>query len=265
MRREPAGAGRRPALVGIGSLTRAVVATCAAAAVVLGGCGSELVTRTPLAAERPGIEIDATYGHAGSDWTITGRVDPQGAATDVVLDVGPGPSTARVFTQHVPVASATTDAAPLTITTREIPDIPQICVRFAATNSVGTSYSEPLCFPHDLPSFGPSVEPPSTAFSAPAFGTTTVLDQASFKVTWTETTAGAATSGRSLQRRVAPVVGGACGSFADDGAASDAQSPVVETNLLDGRCYEWILTLSNSAGSTVTTSGIVRVARASSG
>lgn len=35
-----------------------------------------------------------------------------------------------------------------TISTREIPDGDEICVRSTATNAIGTTSSEPLCVPH---------------------------------------------------------------------------------------------------------------------
>jgi hypothetical protein len=92
-------------------------------------------------------------------WTFTGNVDPQGDATDVILEVGPGPTTARRFDTKVPVQQDLMAAGPLTIETREIPDIDEICVRLTATNSGGTASSSPLCFPHDLPTFAPPTAP----------------------------------------------------------------------------------------------------------
>lgn len=240
------------------------IRSLAPAAVVLGalalaGCeASTSVTPTAFAA-RPGVQIDQSWQTTNGQWTFTGHVDPEGQLTDVVLEVGPGPVTARAFDRRIPVAQDLTDPGPLTITTRDIPDSGEICVRFTATNNAGSSSSTPLCFPHDLPSIVVDAVPPTTAFSAPAVGTTTVLSDTSYTVLWTETDA-SGISRRSLQRRVATDSGGACGAFENDGPASAATSPVAVSGLLDGTCYQWIETLSDNAGNTsATTSGTVRV------
>jgi hypothetical protein len=112
-----------------------------------------------LFADRPAVQIDGTWTALNGRWTFTGSVDPEGSPTDVVLDVGPGPSRLRQFESHVPVAQALLAAGPLTITTQAIPDIPVICVRFTATNQAGASFTTPLCFPHDLPTPGPPGAP----------------------------------------------------------------------------------------------------------
>ena len=110
-------------------------------------------------AVRPAIQIDQDWMAVDDLWTFTGNVDPQGDATDVILEIGPGPATARRFDTKVPVQQDLMAAGPLSIETREIPDIDEVCVRFTATNSVGTSSSSPLCFPHDLPTFAPPSAP----------------------------------------------------------------------------------------------------------
>jgi hypothetical protein len=177
-----------------------------------------------------------------------------------VLEVGPGPATVRQFDQQIPVVEDIVEPGPLTIRTSAIPDIDEICVRFTATNSAGTSSSTPLCFPHDLPSLVVDVLPPVTAFSAPAPGSVTVLDVASFSVAWTETDDGTGVSRRSLQRQVAIDTAGTCGAFEDDGPPDTATSPIAASGLLDGRCYQWVQSLSDGAGNTsATTSGTVRV------
>ncbi|HEX4897130.1 MAG TPA: hypothetical protein VFV53_02075 [Candidatus Limnocylindrales bacterium] len=241
---------RSVALVGV------VVAVAA-----LAGCDATPPTASPTAfALRPAVQIDGTWQASNGQWTFTGRVDPQGDPTDVVLDVGPGPATTRQFNQQIPVAQDLTEAGPLTITTRDMPDIDEICVRFTATNSAGTSSSTPLCVPHDLPSFVIDADPPTATFSAPASGSTTDLNVAIFTVEWTEADAGTGISRRSIQRRVATDSAGTCGAYEDDGPASAATSPLAVTDLVDGRCYEWVATLSDAAGNTSeTTSGTVRV------
>lgn len=222
--------------------------------------GSHASTAPGAVAAQPAIQIDPTWTSANGQWTFTGNVDPQGDSTDVKIQIGPGPATTRVFDKELPVAKGLTVPSPLTITTGEIPDIPEICVRFSATNSAGTSLTSPLCFPHDLPSFVPEAGPPVTTFSAPATGATVVIKASTFSVAWTESVENSTITARSLQRQVAIASGGVCGTFADDGAASSAPSPVAASGLLGGHCYQWIQTLRSQAGITTnTTSGIVRV------
>jgi len=227
----------------------------------LAGCDATPPTAAPTAfALRPAVQIDGTWQASDGQWTFTGRVDPQGDPTDIVLDVGPGPATVRQFNQQIPVDQDVTDEGPLTITTRDIPDIEEICVRFTATNSAGTSSSTPLCVPHDLPSFVIDVDPPTATFAAPATGSTTVLEATNFTVEWTEADVGTGIIRRSIQRRAATDSGGTCGAFEDDGPPSTATSPLAVTDLLEGRCYQWISSLSDDAGNrSETTSGTVRV------
>lgn len=227
----------------------------------LAGCDASTPTPSPTAfASRPAVQIDGTWQASNGQWTFTGRVDPQGDPTDIVLDIGPGPATTRQFDQRIPVAQGLTEAGPLTITTRDIPDIAEICVRFTATNSAGTSSSTPLCIPHDLPSFVIDLLAPAASFSTPAPETTTDTTTASFTVAWTETEEGSGIDRRSVQRQVAPLESGACGEFEDDGFAADASSPLDVSDLLDGSCYRWVVTLGDSAGNrSETTSGTVRV------
>ena len=141
-----------------------IVALLAAAVVVLGGCDTSAPTGAPsptpgVFADRPGVTIDGTWTAQNGRWTFTGSVDPLGAPTDVVLDVGPGPQTLRQFDTHLPVVRQVVDAQALTITTDQIPDIPEICVRFTATNRVGSSVTPPLCFPHVVPTIPPPGAP----------------------------------------------------------------------------------------------------------
>ena len=229
-------------------------------AAAVAGCDAVPSVAPTAVTGKPAIQIDQSWQAANGRWTFTGRVDPDGDPTDVVLEVGPGPVTARQFDQQIPVMQDVTDPAPLTITTQAIPDIDEICVRFTAANRAGTSWSTPLCFPHDLPSFVVDAEPPVTEFSAPAPGTETVLKATSYTVSWTETETGTGISQRSLQRQVASDVAGTCGTFEDDGPVETTTSPVAVTGLLDGRCYQWILALADGARNTsATTSGTVRV------
>jgi hypothetical protein len=139
----------------------------AAAMLTIGACdpapspsAAIVPTGTPSAfADRPAVKIDGTWTALNGQWTFTGSVDPEGSPTDVVLDVGPGPITLRQFDTHVPVAQAMATAGPVQVSTTAIPDIPEICVRFTATNAAGTSSTTPLCFPHDLPTAAPPGAP----------------------------------------------------------------------------------------------------------
>jgi hypothetical protein len=108
---------------------------------------------------RPAIQIDQQWTANGGQWTFTGQVDPAGDPTDVVLEVGPGPANLRRFDSRIPAGQGLLEAGPLTITTTEIPDIADICVRFTATNRSGSSSSSPLCFPHDPPTIAPPGAP----------------------------------------------------------------------------------------------------------
>jgi hypothetical protein len=139
-----------------------LVALGAVALLVVLGCGTSPPppTASPtVLAVRPAVLIEQTWTAANGQWTFGGTVDPEGDPTDVVLEIGPGPATARRFDAKVPVEQDLITAGPLTITTRAIPDIDEICVRFTATNSAGASSSSPLCFPHDLPSIAPPAAP----------------------------------------------------------------------------------------------------------
>ena len=243
----------------IATLTAAIAIV---AAVALAGCDPAPSPRpSPTrAADKPAIQIDQNWQAANGRWTFTGHVHPRGESTDVVLEIGPGPATLRQFDTQKPVAQHLLDAGPLSITTADIPNIAIVCVRFTATSSGGVSSSSPLCFPHDLPSFIADVVPPTVTFSAPAFGATTVLSGPTYGVAWTEVDEGSGVASRSLQRQVAPLTAGTCGSFADDGPASTSESPVAVADLLDGHCYQWLAKLRDAAGNTSeTTSGIVRV------
>lgn len=233
-------------------LAAAAVAACDATA------PSPSVSETAPPA-KPSVTIE-TWGVSAGTWSFNGHVDPQGDPTDVILEIGPGPQTARIFNEQVPVASDLVDAGPLTATTAKIPDIPEICVRFAATNSAGTSLSTPLCFPHDLPSFFADALPPTTTFTTPPTLKTEVVKTSSYTVAWTELDADSGVRSRSLQRQVATYAGGACGPFTDEGDASISPSPVEVTGLQGGKCYQWVMSLRDGVGNqSDTISGVVRV------
>ena len=50
------------------------------------------------------------------------------------------------FDRQVSVARNLAELATVEVTTREIPDVDEVCVRFTATNHLGLASSQPLCF-----------------------------------------------------------------------------------------------------------------------
>jgi RHS repeat-associated protein len=105
---------------------------------------------------------------------------------------------------------------------------------------------------------------PSTNFSTPDEGTTTVQSSTSYSVAWSESApAGFTIASRSLQRERGTVVTpNTCAgvTWASDGSAVTTTSPVSATGLSSGYCYRWKQTLTNSAAKTsVTVSGMVLI------
>jgi hypothetical protein len=99
---------------------------------------------------------------------------------------------------------------------------------------------------------------PELIFTSPAFGTTLTSVQTSYEVAWTESDPTGVTS-RSLQRqRTSLGADGTCddSAWADDGDPLTAASPVSGNDLMIGFCYRWLLSATNGAGgSSTTTSG----------
>jgi RHS repeat-associated protein len=104
---------------------------------------------------------------------------------------------------------------------------------------------------------------PSVDFTTPNEGSTTIQATTSYTVAWTETAGSGTINSRSLQRQKGTIVTpNTCAgvTWANDGTASTAVSPVAVTGLLDGTCYRWTQTLTNSNGKSSTgTSGSVLV------
>jgi RHS repeat-associated protein len=104
---------------------------------------------------------------------------------------------------------------------------------------------------------------PVADFTTPNENTTTLQGSTSYTVAWTESDPQSGVTARSLQRqRAAVATPGSCAglSFANDGSASTATSPVGVTGLLNGYCYRWVQTLTNGAGTQGSaTSGSVMV------
>jgi RHS repeat-associated protein len=101
---------------------------------------------------------------------------------------------------------------------------------------------------------------PATGFATPVPSQTTVISGTSFTVAWSETDVDSGLNTRSIQRRIATYSAGACGSYANDGSASTAVSPLSVSSLVSGKCYQWIQTLTDRAGNNLaTTSGTLRI------
>jgi hypothetical protein len=134
---------------------RTTIALGLLAVVAVIGCGSTPPSAT-ASLGRPVVQIDEGWSEVDGRWTFTGRVDPQGGPADVVFEIGPGPSTARRFDTQLTVAEGVASERSLSVTTQEIPDIAEVCVRFSATTSAGRSSSQPLCFPNVVPTIVPA-------------------------------------------------------------------------------------------------------------
>ena len=108
-----------------------------------------------------------------------------------------------------------------------------------------------------------SIGSPSANFTTPDEGTTSFTSATSSTVAWTESAGSGTITARSLQRTKGTVVtNGTCTgvTYANDGTASTAVSPVTSAGLAGGSCYRWVQTLTNSAPKTAaTTSGMVLV------
>jgi hypothetical protein len=146
---------RRPAR---SALVVAVVAVVA----LLAACREQAVAPTPRATRppiAPIVQMDQSWTAIGGHWTFTGYLDPEGYPSDVALDYGQGSVSSMQVLGQVPVAQAVSTAGPITVTTSQIPKVDQVCVRFAATSQIGSSTSQPLCFPYTPPTAQPPVPP----------------------------------------------------------------------------------------------------------
>jgi RHS repeat-associated protein len=108
---------------------------------------------------------------------------------------------------------------------------------------------------------------PAIAFDAPAAGGPVVVPSAFYTVQFDATDNLAdfgGANGWTLQRQVATWSGGACGTFANDGAAvtgtTDAANQLSGQSLLVDRCYRWTLDATDQNGNSpaAITSGSIR-------
>ena len=85
------------------------------------------------------------YSFDGTTWTFHGSVNPNGSPTDVVLEVGSGTSEAPTFDRELPVAEGLILPEAFEFQTSEL-EAP-FCVRFTATNEVGSTSTAALWRP----------------------------------------------------------------------------------------------------------------------
>jgi hypothetical protein len=115
--------------------------------VFAGGC--DLATVSPSPSESPpGVPLmrfqtTTTAQFDGRRWTFFAQVRPNGSPTDVVLEVGTGTPEAATFDQVLPAHEDLLDTKTFDFKV-ELPDEP-FCVRFTATNAVGTTSTPPHC------------------------------------------------------------------------------------------------------------------------
>ena len=145
------------------ALTRRIPALFAALAVVAGGAACDAVTVPPSASASAATaplmryQSQSIWELDGSTWTFFGSVNPNGSPTDVVLEVGSGTEDAPAFDRTLSVAEGLIlpEAFDFDATLVEMP----FCVRFTATNEVGTTSTPPLCPVARRVSFPPPPDP----------------------------------------------------------------------------------------------------------
>jgi RHS repeat-associated protein len=118
-----------------------------------------------------------------------------------------------------------------------------VSLSVTATDGAGVvSTATTISFTVDL---GPEVE-----FATPVGGTITYIEPGSYTVAWTETQGQSPITARSLQRQVVSSTAGTCpaNGWANDGVAVTTSSPVVSSGLLADKCYQWVQTLTDTAG-----------------
>lgn len=105
----------------------------------------------PVGAAAPAISIDQRWTTVDGTWTFTGRLDPGGAPTDVILEIGHDIANQRSFEREEPVAQDVMDVGQISVDVEVPSGRPNVCVRFTATNEVGSGSSQPFCVSTTLP------------------------------------------------------------------------------------------------------------------
>lgn len=131
-----------------------------AVAVAVGSCDAVTIspsaTASPPTAPLMRFPGGGGYSFDGTTWTFHGSVNPNGSPTDVVLEVGSGTREAPAFDRSLPVAEGLILPEAFEFETDEL--VAPFCVRFTATNAVGTTSTPPLCLRAGLASFPPDPE-----------------------------------------------------------------------------------------------------------
>lgn len=114
-------------------------------ALAIAGCGEPAPeSPSPSPPTAPTIVVGSFTGINGR-WTFNASVHPRGRPTDVVLEYRLGPAGTGDFDQRVGVETGLLDSG--TVTAQLVlADDAVFCVRFTATNEVGSTSSEPRCF-----------------------------------------------------------------------------------------------------------------------
>jgi len=165
-------------------------------------------------------------------------------------------------------ALAPTNPAGWTYTPATVPGNPaSIGLSWSAT-SVGVSLSvtatdgagvvSPATTMNFVIDLGPEVE-----FTTPVGGTTTYVKPGPYTVAWTETAGQSPITARSLQRQVVSSTAGICpaNGWANDNSVPvvTTSSPVESSGLLADKCYQWVQTLTDTAGPHSFTSSPIMV------
>ena len=119
------------------------------ATVVVAVAGCDVVTVSPSPSEStpsaPFIRFrtDSTAQFDGERWTFLATLGPNGSPTDLVLEVGSSTLEAPAFDRTIPVEAVV--IAPRSMDFRVVLPEGSFCVRFTATNAVGTSSTALHC------------------------------------------------------------------------------------------------------------------------
>lgn len=136
-------------------------------ALAIAGCSEPVPeTPTPSPPTAPTIVVGNFTGIDGR-WTFNASVHPRGSPTDVVLEYYLGPEGSRDFDQRVDVETGLLDSGTMTAQL-VLADDAVFCVRFTATNEVGSTSSEPRCLGERPPGVIVVPVPPSDPASPSA-------------------------------------------------------------------------------------------------
>lgn len=113
-------------------------------ALAVAACGEPAPeSPTPSPPTAPTIVVGSFTGTDGR-WTFNASVHPRGSPTDIVLEYRLGPEGPGDFDQRVDVETGLLNSG--TVTAQLVlADDAVFCVRFTATNEVGSTSSEPRC------------------------------------------------------------------------------------------------------------------------